>query len=201
VEGGTAGEGGELAYDSVDELVVFQVPGCGEDHVAAVEPVVVVVKEAPLVEAGYCFGGSEDGPAEGVVLPEALREELVDEDVGVIFVDLDFFEDDAPLAFDVGRGKDGVEDEVAEDVEGDGDVVGEGFDVEADGLFAGKGVEIASDGVHFTGDELGRAGAGAFEEHVLDEVGDAVGFGGLAAGTGLDPNAHGDGAEVFHALG
>jgi len=80
-------------------------------------------------------------------------------------------------------------------------VVGKGLDVEADSLFAGEGVEIAANGVHFTGDELGGARASSLEEHVLHEVGNAVGFGGLAAGAGLDPDAHGDGAEVFHALG
>jgi len=136
-----------------------------------------------------------------MIFPEALREELVDEDIGVIFVDFDLFENDAPFALDVGRGEDGVQDEVAENVEGDGDVVGEGLDVEADGLFAGEGVEIAADGVHLAGNELCGAGAGSLEEHVLDEVGDAVGFCGLAAGAGLDPDTHGDGAEVFHALG
>jgi len=201
MEGGTAGQPGEFAGDGLDELVVVQIAGGGEDHVAAVETVVVVIEEAFLVEAGHRFGGAEDRPAEGMILPEALREELVDEYVGVIFVDLDFFQDDATLALDVRRGEDGVQDEVAEDVESDGDVVGEGFDVEADGFFAGEGVEIATDGIHFAGDELRGAGAGSFEEHVLDEVGDAVGFGWLAAGTGFDPDAHGDGAEVFHALG
>jgi hypothetical protein len=35
---------------------------------------------------------------------------------------------------------------------------------------------------------------------VLDEVRDAVDFGWLAAGAGLDPDAHGDGAQVVHAL-
>jgi hypothetical protein len=136
-----------------------------------------------------------------MVLPEALREELVDEDVRVVFIDLDFFENDASLALDVRGGKDGVQDQVAEDIEGDGDVVGEGFDVEADGLFAGERVEVAADRIHLAGDELGGARAGSLEKHVLYEVGDAIGFGGLAAGTGLDPDTHGDGAEVFHTLG
>ena len=98
-------------------------------------------------------------------------------------------------------GEDRVQHQVGEDVEGDGHVVGEGLDVEADGFFAGEGVEVAADGVHFAGDVLGGAGAGSLEDHVFDEVGDAVGFGGFAAGAGLDPDAHGDGAQMFHALG
>ncbi len=41
-------------------------------------------------------------------------------------------------------------------------------------LFAGEGVEIAADGVDLAGELLGGAGSGALEDHVLDEVGDAV---------------------------
>jgi hypothetical protein len=51
----------------------------------------------------------------------------------------------------------------------------------ANGLFAGEGVQIAADGVHLAGDQLGGAGTGALEEHVFHEVGDAIGFRGLAA--------------------
>jgi hypothetical protein len=54
------------------------------------------------------------------------------------------------------------------------DVLVEDLDVEADGLFAGEGVEVAADGVDLAGDLLGGAGGGALEDHVLDEVGDAV---------------------------
>ena len=161
----------------------------------------VVVEDGCLVEAGDGFDGAEDGAAEGVALPEFLREELVDEVVGVVFVHLDFFEDDALLAGEVVGGEGGVEDEVGEEVEGGGDVFVEDLDVEADGFFAGEGVEVAADGVDFAGELLGGAGGGALEDHVLDEVGDAVEVGGLVAGAGVDPDAHGDGAEVGHALG
>ena len=80
-------------------------------------------------------------------------------------------------------------------------MVGERFHVEADGFFAGEGVEVAADGVHFAGDLLGGARSCAFEDHVFDEVGDAVDFGRLAAGAGFDPDAHGDGTQMLHALG
>jgi hypothetical protein len=136
-----------------------------------------------------------------MVLPEALREELVDQDVGVIFVDLDLFENDAALALDVRAAKMGLRTRSLRTSRAMGTWSAQRLDVEADGFFAGEGVQVAADGIHLAGDELGGAGAGALEEHVLDEVGNAVGFGGLAAGAGLDPHAHGDGAEVFHALG
>ena len=161
----------------------------------------VEVEDGGLVEAGDGFDGAEDGAAEGVVLPEVLGEELVDEVVGVVLVHLDLFEDDALLAGDVLGGEGGVEDEVGEEVEGGGNVLVEDLDGEADGLFAGEGVEVAADGVDLAGELLGVAGGGALEDHVLDEVGDAVEGGGLVAGAGGDPGAHGDAADVRHGLG
>ena len=193
--------GREVFGDLGDEGVVVEVAGGGEDHVARGEAAGVVVEDGGLVEAGDGLDGAEDGAAEGVALPEVLGEELVDEVVGVVLVHLDLFEDDALLAGDVLGGEGGVEDEVGEEVECGGDVLVEDLDVEADGLFAGEGVEVAADGVDLAGELLGGAGGGALEDHVLDEVGDAVEGGGLVAGAGVDPDAHGDGADVGHGLG
>ncbi len=59
----------ELGGDGVGELVVVEIAGGGEDHVAAVEAVAVVVEELILVEAGYgvawCRGWASpaDGPS------------------------------------------------------------------------------------------------------------------------------------------
>jgi 23S rRNA (adenine2503-C2)-methyltransferase len=80
-------------------------------------------------------------------------------------------------------------------------VIGQRLDVEADGFLSGKGVQVAADRVHLAGYVLGGAGARALEEHVFHEMGDAIGLGGLAAGAGFDPHAHGYGAQVVHALG
>ena len=101
--------------------------------------------------------------------------------VGVVFVHLDLFEDDALFALEIGLGKLRVEDEIAEDIERRVHVFVEHLDVEADGFLAGEGVEIAADRVDFPGDVLRRAGGGAFEDHVLDEVREAVFFRGLVA--------------------
>ena len=94
-----------------------------------------------------------------------------------------------------------MEDEVGEEVESGGDVVVENLEVEADGLFAGEGVEVAADGVDFAGKLLSGAVGGALEDHVLDEMGDAVDGGGFVAGAAVDPDTHGYGAKVRHALG
>jgi len=55
-----------------------------------------------------------------MVLPETLREELVDQHVRVVLVDLDLFQDDAALALDVGVGEDRVQHQVAQNIKRDG---------------------------------------------------------------------------------
>jgi hypothetical protein len=56
---------------------------------------------------------------------------------------------------------------------------------------------VMSSGVNL----LGRARGSALEDHVFDEVGDAVLGDGLVARTGVHPDAHGDAADVGDALG
>ena len=94
-----------------------------------------------------------------------------------------------------------MEDEVGQKVKCWSNIVVQNLDIEADGFFPGEGVEIASDGVGFAGELVGGARGGAFEDHVLDEVGDAVEGEGFVAGAGVDPDAHGYGADVGDGLG
>ena len=76
----------------------------------------------------------------------------------------------------------------------------EDFGVETDLFLGGESVEHATDGIHFAGDVFGRAALGAFEDHVLEEVGDAIFGGGFAAGAVADPDADGNGTDVLHGL-
>ncbi len=196
-----AGEGGKFSSDGVDKLIVVQFPGGREDHVAAMKTVAVVVDQLLLIKPAHGLSGAQDGPAQRMPLPEALREQLLHEDVGVVLVNLDFLKNHAPLAFNISWRKDGIQHQVRQHIEGDGHVIGKRLDVEADGLLARECVEVAANRIHFAGNVLRRAGTGSLEEHVLDKVGDAVGLSGFAAGAGLDPDAHGHRVQVFHALG
>ena len=154
---GACCDGLETARDLFDEGVVFEIAGGGKDHVAADEALAVVVEERLLLEAADGLLGAENRLAEGMVLPEILSKDLVDEVVGVVFVHLDLFENDAAFAGDVFGGEDRIEHQVGEDVERRRDVLVENLHVEADRLFAGEGVEVAADGVDLAGDVLGAA--------------------------------------------
>src|ERR1019366_6976382 len=56
-------------------------------------------------------------------------------------------------------------------------------------------------GIDLAGNLLGGAVLGAFEDHVFDEVGDAVRLRSLVARTGFEPDADGSRADVLHLLG
>ena len=53
----------------------------------------------------------------------------------------------------------------------------EHLDVEADTFLGGEGVHVAANGVDLTRDFFSGAMLGPFKDHVLDEMGDAVGLG------------------------
>ena len=107
-----------------------------------------------------------------------------------------------PFSFSMSSSrKSGLQDQIGQHVEGQRQVLVENLGVVTHHLLGGEGVEAAADGIHRAGDVLGRAIPGAFEDHVLDKVGNAVLVGRLAAGAGADPNAQRYGTHVSHALG
>ncbi len=191
----------ELLRHCLGKTVVVQVSGRGKHHVPAVKAVVVVGEELLLAQPRDGFRGAQDRLAQRMALPEALREEFVHQHVGIVFVDLDLFQNHAALALDVGQRKGGVQHQVGQDVQRDRHVVCERLDVEADGLLAGEGVQVAADRIHLARNALRRARTRALEEHVLHKMRDTVDLRGFAARARLDPDAHGHGAQIIHALG
>src|SRR5580700_197331 len=135
-----------------------------------------------------------------MIFPETLGKDFVDEVVGVVLVHLDLFEDDAAFAGDILVSEIGIQYQVAENFKRQRHVFVEYLDVEADALLRGEGVHVAADGINLAGNLLGSAVLGAFEDHVLDEVGDAVRLRRLIAGTSFEPNADGSRADVLHLL-
>ena len=95
----------------------------------------------------------------------------------------------------------GLQDDVGEDVERERQVLVEHLDVVAGVFLGGEGVELAADRVDRLRDVLGRAGRGALEEHVLDEMRDAALLGGLVARAARQPDADADRTDVRHPLG
>ena len=133
--------------------------------------------------------------------PKAASEGFVEEIFRIVQIHFDFFEDDLLFVFYVAGSKARMQAEITDDVESDRKIFVEDFGVEADLFFGGESVEHAADGIHFASDIFGGAAFGAFEDHVLDEMSDAVFLRNFAAGAVANPDADGDGADVRHRLG
>ena len=103
--------------------------------------------------------GAQNRAAERVVLPEPLREELVDEVVRRVLDHLDLFDDDLLLALEVLDAERRVADDVGEDVDGERQMLVEHLDVVARVFLGGERVELAADRVDRLRDVLGRCGS------------------------------------------
>ena len=80
-------------------------------------------------------------------------------------------------------------------------MLGQRLHVEADRFLTRESVKVAANRVHFARNVLRGPRARAFEDHVFDEMRDAVDLGRLAARAGLDPDTHRHGAEMIHSFG
>ena len=116
------------------------------------------------------FLRAQDWLAQWMVFPEILREDFVHQVVGIIFIHLDFFNDDATLTGNVAAVEYRVQNQVAENVQSGRDVFVQDLYVEANAFLSGEGIHVAADGVDLAGDFLRRAVLGPLENHVLDEV-------------------------------
>src|SRR6202030_884825 len=153
------------------------------------------------IKVFYRFRSAKYGASQSVFVPKPASKDFVQKILGVVHVHLDFFQDDLLLLSDVFGIKIGTENKIGDDVEGDGQMFVEDFGVEADLFLGGESVEHAADGIHFTRDSFRGTALGAFENHVLDEVGQPVFVGRFPARTAANPYADGDRAHVRHVFG
>ena len=94
----------EMFGHQFHELLVLQMTGSADDHVAGRETLPVEIQHRIALEfldRVSCV--PRIGLPEGVIFPEILGEDFVDQIVGIVLVHLYFFEDDAALAADVVR--------------------------------------------------------------------------------------------------
>ncbi len=195
------GKAGKALPQQLHEIVVIQITGGGNDHVSRPELAAVVGQDRVLIESPDRILRAQDRLAQRMALEEILGEDLVYEVVGIVLVHLDLFQNHAALAGDLLAVEDGMQDHIAENVDGYRQMFIQHFNVEADGFLAGEGVHVAADGIHLARNVFGGAVAGALEDHVLDKVRDAVDQRVFVPRAGLDPDAHRHRADVVHLFG
>jgi len=191
----------ERLADGVGQALVLEVARRGDHEVRRLVGVAEVLDQHREVHARHRATGSLDRPAEGVVPPERLAEDVVHQLVGRVVDHLDLFVDDLALLLDFLRDELGMPHDVRQQVHGDVQVLVEDLEVEAGVLLRGEGVHLAAHGIDDERDVLGAAGLRALEQEVLDEVGDAVLLRRLVARAAFHPYPQGDRAQVAHRLG
>jgi len=168
--------GAEFALNKFQHAVVRDIAGGGDDQMIGRKPVLETRAKSFTIEFLYRFRRAQDGAAERMFRPEAAREKVVQQILGIVQVHLDFFENDLAFFSYVFGIEFWPEDKVGDYVKGDGQVLVEDFGVKTDLLFGREGIEHAADRIHFPGDVFGGAALRALEDHVLDEMGQAVFF-------------------------
>ena len=126
-------------------------------------------------------------PAQRLVRPERLIEQLLDLVLRLVEVHGQLFLDDAPLLLDFNRIELRVEKHVAQYIEQFIETVTARFRVKAGAFFAGERIQIAADAFNGLGDFPGGAPFRAFEQQVFDEMRHAVQFGRFITPSHADP--------------
>ena len=170
------------------------------DHLGPVAPFVVAL-DLVAAERLDRLGRPGDRPGQRGAGPGRRREEVVHHVVGIVVVHGDLVEDHLALRLHVLGGDQRGGDHVAEDVERHRQVVVEDPCVVAGVLARGERVELAADLVEGSGDVHRRAGRGALEQEMLQEVRRPVELGRLVPGSHLHEHPDCRGADSGHLLG
>ena len=80
---------------------MVEVPGGTDQQALAGVPALHEVDEGVPIERPHRLFRAEDGAAQGMVLPEGLIEQIMDQVVGRILHHVDFLQNDPPLLFDL----------------------------------------------------------------------------------------------------
>ena len=165
-----------------------------------------VILDKKLLEAGpvHPFNRlqpSQDRKAQGMAGPERFVEHVVDVLIGRILDHVDLLDDHLAFFFQLSGRESGIQVEIEEQVQGDGEVLGQDFGIKARELLAGEGVEDPPHGVDLLGDLAGGPAFRPLEEHVLDKVSDPVLFPILIPRARVNPDSHGDGMNAGDLFG
>src|SRR5262245_20580529 len=177
---------------------MLQVPCGTNDHVSRGKTLAIKRQHRVSLELANRVLCAKYGLPKWVILPEVLGEDLVDEIIGIVLVHLDLFKNDAALTSDIRLVEDRVENQIAEHIHRNREVIIQDFYVEADALFGGECVHVAANRIHLTSYIFGRTMLRPLENHMLYEMRDTIPLCVFISRTGLNPDPNGHGADVLH---
>jgi hypothetical protein len=144
---------------------------------------------------------AENGASDRLARIGGLGEEIVDAVLGRIERGADLLHDHVLLAGELGGIEDRVAQDVAEDVDGERDVVLEDAGIVGGRLDRGCGVDLAADRLDLLGDVDGRPPLGALEGHVFEKMRKPVLVLALRARAGPHPDSESGTLEMVHGMG
>ncbi|GMA96750.1 hypothetical protein GCM10025881_35740 [Pseudolysinimonas kribbensis] len=190
----------ERRLDPGDELVVVDGSGDG-DHEVLRSVVGPVVRPDGLAPDGLDRGGAApDGPPERVVAEDGLEQPLPHDIRRIVVGRRELLEDDPAFALELLGVENRRGDHVGQHGHGHRQVDVAHLGVVTGVLLRGQGVVLSAHLVEAHGDVEGRAGRGALEQQMLEEVGGAVGRRLLVARADRDPEADRRALRARHAL-
>nr|WP_247873618.1 hypothetical protein [Azospirillum brasilense] len=190
--------GGQMAeqrFRPAHHGAVIDVAGHHIDHAARVVMGHIVEQMVPP-EARDVLLRAEDRAAERLPVEGGAAQRLVDHVLRLVGVAADLLDDHATLLLHLLFREDGVEDDVADDLAGDVDVLGRHLRVIGGDVVVRVGVELAAAVLDLQRDAQRVAAFRSLEDHVLQEMGDAVHRRPFVARPDADPDAAGHRAEM-----
>ena len=115
----------------------------------------------------------EIGRPSGCPFQKLSMIEIQDQFLRRVLHHVDLFEDHIALALHFVRREGRIQDDIRQQVEGKGKMLVQDLGVKSDIFLFGESVQLAADGIDRLGDLGGRTCPRAFEEQMLDEMGNA----------------------------
>ena len=173
-----------------EQLIVVHVSRRG-DH--AVSPVVAAaVQDLQILgrEGDERFRGAEDGVPVGMLRPERLRMQLEHEVVRRVGDPADLLQNHIALGLQVARAQQRPTHQVGEDLDRQRQIGVEHMSLIAGVVAAGEGIQSPAPDLQPQRELLGGPALGAFEDHVLQQMGDSQLAARLMGAGGADVNTH-----------
>ncbi|CDN45103.1 hypothetical protein BN871_GL_00050 [Paenibacillus sp. P22] len=183
------GEAAELGLQKLQQPLFLDVARDADDRVLQRILFLHIPAQVGRPHGSQPLFGTQDGISERMVpvgSPGSLVMDLV---VRRVLVHGDLFEDDVLFLRQFFLVEPGVEEHVRESIDRKRQMLVEHLGEIACIFLCRERIHIAPDAVEQVGDILGAACIRAFEEHMLDKMGDTVVGRRFAAGSRLDPNA------------
>jgi hypothetical protein len=153
-----------------------------------------------LPEPAYARRGAERRPSRRLVRKRGIGDQIEHDIVGRIERGGDLLQNHVTLARKLGPVEAGREDDVAQNVKGNGEILAQDTGVIGSAVDAGRRVDLAADRLDLLGD-VERASRGrSLEGHVLEKMSVAMLTRFLAAGPGAHPDAERYGFDLSHRV-